>query len=74
MIFFGKYCNLIFAISFGGGDPVEKVPPGKILGPFSILIDDDKERKRIKIPPIKFIRPPDGGGSGGGHIGCSAYN
>ena len=69
-----KYCNLVFGISFGGSDPVEKVPPGKILGSFSILIDDNKERKRIKIPPIEFIRPPDGGGSGGGHIGCSAYS
>lgn len=69
-----KYCNLIFAISFGEESGKQPSPSGKILGPFSILIDDDKERKRIKIPPIEFIRPPDGGGSGGGHIGCSAYN
>ena len=69
-----KYCNLIFAISFGEQGAKPPSPSGKILGEFSILIDDDKERKRIIIPPIKFIQPPDGGGSGGGHIGCSAYN
>lgn len=70
-----KYCNLIFAISFGVEGTKTEVPSGKILGPFSILIDDEKERKRIKIPPIKFIPfSPNGGGSGGGWMPCDAYN
>ena len=71
-----KYCRVVFVVSFtsGGSSTSPDTPSNGRLGNWSIKIDDEKERKKIKWPKLNISWNFSGGGSGGGHIACAAYN